>query len=154
MKIDKINQWLVLIANLGVLIGLIAVVLELRQTQTAMDAEASTMRAQMTIDLENISLDTRIYEIFDKLANEQALTFEESARARMWVRTRLRHLENLHYQYQIGVLDEEIWEAALQGLGSICETPIFQHVNPNWNSESGSAGFRESFRSLVARPCQ
>jgi len=153
MKLDKINQWLVLIANLGVLVGLIAVVVELRQTQTAMDADASTMRAQMALDLENNSIDTKIYEVIEKLGNGENLTLEESARARLWVRTRLRHFENLHYQHQIGVLNEEIWEAALAGLGLMCGTPIFQHVHPNWNSENGSDGFRESFASLVAMPC-
>jgi len=154
LKLDKLNQWLMLTANLGVLIGITAVVFELRQTQTAMDAEASSMRAQMTMDLLENSLDAKIHEVFEKLSNGQELSLEERARASMWVNTRLRHFENLHYQYQIGVLDEEIWQAVLQGLGDICGIPIFNQVYPNWDSSTGSAGFRESFASVVAGPCR
>ena len=143
-----------LTANLGVLIGIVVVIVELRQTQTAMDADTSTMRAQIAIDLENNTLDARIHEVIEKLTNEQELTLEESARARMWVRTRLRHFENLHYQYQIGVLNDEMWQAALRGLGSMCFIPIFQHVYPNLDSANDFPGFRESFASVVMEPCR
>lgn len=148
MNFDKLNNWLMLGANLGVLLGIIVVVLELRQTETAMDGEASTMRAQMATDIQIYTLDARIFEIRDKIEAGQELTDEEQARAVMWLTTTLRHFENLHYQYQIGLLGDEIWESNYRGLGDICQNPVFTKIRPNMR------GFRESFTALVMEPCK
>ena len=44
MNAESLNKWLTLGANIGVLIGLIIVVMELQQTQVMMSAEASMQR--------------------------------------------------------------------------------------------------------------
>jgi len=50
MKLSELNNWLTLVTNIGVLVGIGFLVLELQQTQTAMLADSSTTRAQMVID--------------------------------------------------------------------------------------------------------
>jgi hypothetical protein len=150
MNMDKLNRWLTLIANFGVLIGIIVVAVELRQTQTAMEGEASTMRAQMAIDIQSYITDARLYEFASKLDNGEDLTPEERARVNMFLVPALRHFENLHYQWQIGILSDEIWESNVQGLGNLCQGSLFQAAYPTrWG-----VGFRESFVELVTAPCK
>ena len=111
MNTDKLNNWLALIANLGVLIGIIVVVVELRQTQTAMQADASTVRTEMAIENNRLAIENGFGAISGKLAAGETLTEDESKTIRLRWGRQLRYFENLHYQWQLGVLDEEIWQA-------------------------------------------
>ena len=153
MNLDKLNQWLVLVANLGVLLGIIAVVLELRQTQTTMSAEASSVRAQMALDIGEIRYEYEIHIITQKLQNGQELTFDEEVRLQRSEENMLRYFENLHYQNEIGVLDEEIWNANFNNITNWCSIASFRHVFPNWPNELEAGRYRASFVQLLADGC-
>ena len=153
MNLDSLNKWLTLVANLGVLLGIIVVAFELRQSQTALQGEASTMRAQMAIDISVNALATRQFELNEKLSAGEELTQEERSRASLIATSVLHHFENLHYQNEIGILDDEIWASNLEGLGNYCSTPIFQYLNPNWRQGQLAQGYRESFIELLVDPC-
>jgi hypothetical protein len=81
----KLNRWLTLAANLGVLIGIAVIVVELQQAQTAMLADSSTARAQMISENVSISADNGINEIQAKLAAGEKLTEEELRGGREFV---------------------------------------------------------------------
>ncbi len=151
MNIDRLNPWLSLIANLGVLIGIIVVAVELQQTQTAMQADTSTVRAQMAIEHQNISRANNLPELRIKAAKGDELSAEEITRAKEWYDFMLRYFENLHYQNELGVLDNEIWRANLNAIEGLCNDPLFQFTHA-WPS-SNSTRFRESFVDLVLSPC-
>ena len=106
-KGDRLQSWLSFGANLGVLIGIILVLVELNQNIT-------TMRAQTRSDLS-----TNIVELFVRVAeNEQLaslrrradageeLTPDEVYRYDHITRAFFRYWENVHYQYRIGLYDE------------------------------------------------
>ncbi len=154
MNLERLNQWLVLVANLGVLIGIIAVVYELRQTQTSLQAEAGTTRTQLAILYQDIYRENQVYEIELKLAAGQELTTEEFSRGLAWIQTIMRYFENLHFQRQLGVLDDEIWQANLNGIGVICVNPVFHASYPGWPDGFGPSVFRSSFVNLVTDICE
>lgn len=153
MNIEKLNQWLSLTANLGVLIGIVVVAIELSQTQTAMVGAASSTRSQVTTDISQTAMDVRLNEIFEKLDAGDNLTNDERLRAGVWLNAALRFVEDQHFQNQLGVLDDEIWEAVLRGWGDICTNSIFQLIHPTWGKGKVTQGFRESFVLLIAEPC-
>jgi len=142
---ENLNKWLTLGANLGVLVGLIVVVLELRQTQVVMSAESSMQRAQMSRENTALAARNNIAEIESKLAAGQEITTEERRNATEFANSLLRHYEVMHYQNQIGVLDEEIWDNNADGVRSFVSEPLFLHLYPDWPDSGIALRLRRSF---------
>ena len=68
MDVEKINSWLTLTANVGVVIGLIFLGIELQQSRLA--TEAATIQTRFTEIQEsnqNFALSDYLPEIYDKL---------------------------------------------------------------------------------------
>ena len=143
MNFNNLNKWLTLVANLGVLAGIIVVAVELQQTQMALKGEASSMRAQMATDLQVHIIDNDIWEVRGKLEAGEELTPAEAARGSAFLVSTLRHFENMHYQNQIGILDDEIWQSNLRGLGEICNSSLFKALRPEWNNGVGAQAYIE-----------
>jgi hypothetical protein len=115
MKISGWKEFAELVALIAVVGGLVAVVIELRQTQSALSAQAYQTRA----------LDV-IYTIHESSANpEQAVlrsqyldgdltvdaaSPEELVQLRNYFYMRRTDLDNEHYQYQNGFLDPDFYE--------------------------------------------
>ncbi len=145
MNSDKLNKWLTLGANFGVLVGLIVVVFELQQTQVIMSAESSMQRAQMSRENASLAARNNISEIGIKLAAGQEITPEELRNATEFADRLLRHYEVMHYQNQIGVLDEEIWNNNADGVRSFVSGPILNHIYPDWPNSGIALRLRKSF---------
>jgi hypothetical protein len=87
--------------------------------------------------------------VIDKLATAgwpenqkaiQELSSLEHRRMRAWVTAQQRQLDNYHYQYQQGLIDEEYWDNVI--------VPAIRIVAPMWQTlEVG--GLRPSFESTV-----
>lgn len=145
MNSDKLNKWLTLVANFGVVVGLIVVVLELRQTQVIMSAESSMQRAQMSRENASMAARNNIAEIETKLAAGREITPVERRNLNEFATSLLRHYEVMHYQNQIGVLDEEIWENNAQGVLSYMNEPAFKYLYPDWPDSGIALRLRKSF---------
>jgi len=152
MNLEKLNHWLALAANLGVIIGIIVVVIELNQTQVSLQTEASTTRTLMAVEHRKIYRDNGVEEIIFKLNNDLVLTSDEELKGLEWIEYILRYFENLHYQNQQGVLDQEIWEANLTGIQAVCTGSIFKYFF-DWPNDYGSGTYRKSFVELIMEPC-
>ena len=142
-----------LTANIGVLLGIGAVVLELRQTQLTMRAEASSVRTQMNLHIGELRIEYGMHNITEKVLTGEALTADEEARLRRIQISMLRYFEHLHYQNEIGVLDEEIWVANYNSIGRLCNVPVFKYIFPDWPNVVEASRFRSSFVELVSQRC-
>ena len=151
MKLSNLNEWLSLTAHVGVLIGIAVVAMELQQTQTGMIAEASTLRAQMATDLRDKQSDNRVFELTEKIGTGQELSAEELDRAANFMTALMRFFENLQFQFELGVLDEEIWQSNLRGFSGLCRGSLYQYLYPDGFND---VTFRESFTELAAIVCQ
>ena len=145
MNIDSLNKWLTLLANVGVLIGIFVVATELQQNQSALLAESSSTRTQMLAEIDSIRIDAGLNQIRTKIEEGKELSEQDLAGIDAWVTRMLRHLENMHYQHEIGVLDDEIWEVTISGMKFIVNDPFFQLVYPNWPNEFIAQVLRKSF---------
>ena len=118
MDSDKVNRWLTLAANLGVLIGIVLILTELNQN-------ADLMRAQMT----QARGDNVIQTYRDLMASDGWLEIRAKQRAaksdqewiesltptefeRAWYRQLIEFhdLRTQFFQYKSGYLDPQIWE--------------------------------------------
>ena len=120
MNTDKLNRWLALGANFGVLIGLILLVYEVRQNSALMRAQISMERTntnmQILADFANggdlIPIDVKLTEQVDgfpgSLGWSSILTAEEKRRYEFWMYVRLTELNNDWFQCEEGLVPFEI----------------------------------------------
>ena len=152
MNFDKLNHWLTLLANIGVLIGIIVVAVQLQQTQTEMRAEASTTRTELLRETNNDAFAGNLNGLSARVENGEELSEMEMYQGRTFLNNVLRYLENLHYQNQIGVLDSEIWQGQLFTIKRMCggDNALYSYLYPD-----GVTGmtYRASFRELINPPC-
>ena len=147
MSVERWKDWFELIALVAVIGSLIAVVLELRQTQTAMQAQAYQARAfdgiewnmELAKDESLRSMQARLDSTdFDPATLSQS---ELSLAKRLMTIVRI-DLDNEHFQYQSGLLDPGFYHG---------ETVIWiKHAAPIWR-ELGDMSPRPEFRAEVDR---
>ena len=78
MNLDKLNRWLIPITNLGVIIGLVLVLLQLRQDEELMRAELYSDAATARMELHYQMMDPELARVVVKSWTEpETLTLEE-----------------------------------------------------------------------------
>jgi|SaaInlV_100m_DNA_5_1039725.scaffolds.fasta_scaffold65520_2 hypothetical protein len=117
MNFEKLNTWLTFVANVGVVIGLIFLVVELRQSNDQAAAATEQDRANV-VDLQFREFASSAYlpEIYAKIAESgvDSLSSVELQRARAWEIARIIRQLGQVRQYQMGYLDESIYKTVLE----------------------------------------
>jgi hypothetical protein len=128
----------------AVVVSLLLVVFELRQTQVAISAAAHSDRTLRNFEILRFSVEHHTSEIQSKISRGETITVTEGQvldnQFQMW----MRHFEDLHYQHEIGVINDETWEANMEGLRWTMSTRPF-----NRNRPQVQRLFRPGFVELV-----
>lgn len=110
MKLDNTNNWLTLTANVGVLLGIVFLVYELRQNTVATELEVASNFQNSFSDIEMlIASDPEFSEILMKGRIGTELTEQEQFRLSVFYGNVLRHWQYVHFQFLSKALDEDIW---------------------------------------------
>ena len=146
MNTDKLNRWLTLAANVGVLVGLFLLVAELRQTNAIAKAEAINVMTQNTYtilqgyrDARNIAALNRVEEV-----GWDGLTYEEQLLLSSVEAMFMNHVQNAYYQHELGIFDDGQFDAAVWNMDESLQSPWRR---TNWENMKDS--YTESFRSFV-----
>lgn len=109
MDSNDVNKWLVLAANIGVLIGIALVVYEIRQNSDLMRVQISQARADAAMESNQQTFESAyIPTILVTIQQGGELSDEDMVRYVTWFRSQNRNQENVLSQYQFGMLDENI----------------------------------------------
>jgi len=123
--VEKLNRWLTLIANLGVVGGLVFVGIEVTQNtnilRASMSAEMTTQWITNTTALANDEGLAEIY--YQTLVDPDSLTPQAALRINSWSIASLKSGEFAFHQWQAGNLDDTLWEATHELLESSFQTP-------------------------------
>ena len=125
MDNDRLNRWLTLGANLAVLAGLVALVVEIRTNTAAVQAASVQEAVNSSREyLLNIALDEDLSRIrqtgemnLDELSEPEAYRFNLQSRGN-WV-----YMQNVWIQRELGVLDERAWESLNKIICSMLAQP-------------------------------
>lgn len=108
MKKTDPGRMISLLANTGVLIGILLLVFELNQNRVLTEAQTRSAITSTIIDLtEMISQTPMGMTIYEKRLNNQPLTVKEIYWQRGASRALFRHWENVYFQYRVGLFNEE-----------------------------------------------
>ena len=125
MKTEKLNEWLAITANLGVILGIVFLVLEISQSTKATAAAASDSVTSGYIELSlPIITDSQVARVFALgLFQPESLTDEEAVQFAMW----LRQLVNQHLRIREltrrGLFSETFEGGDVQQLARLLSTP-------------------------------
>ena len=111
MDIERTNQWLTLIANVGVLVGVIFLAVELRHSSNAISAQTQDSIADgfIQLNLATISDPTVGENSVIGLYEPERLTNTEKIRFSMHMRALFNQFRRVHGLYRNGLLDESDW---------------------------------------------
>ncbi len=117
MKIKGLNRWLTLGANIGVVIGIAFLVVEINQNTTATRIAARDSATQGHIDYMAHMLDSSVLApAVAKASANQELSYLETNQLMLFHELRWRHYERVYYQYQNGVISDQEWNAYKNGM--------------------------------------
>ena len=123
MDSEKVNRWLTLGANLGVLGGIILILMGLNQNADLMKAQMTQARADNILEYYR---ERQHSDHWPKIAAKRrsaasieeyvsSLTPEEYERARYGLLSQIHDIRTQFVQYKAGYLDERIWETSTKG---------------------------------------
>jgi hypothetical protein len=158
-KAEKINSWITLGANLGVLLGLIVLIVELDQNSDLVRAQIHQARADNFVahrmDLADSELLLPAIVKFTDAGGPSDVSALseldpiERARIRRYFGAMLTGYDNLYYQYRNGLLDEDFY--------SVRVVSTVRRLTPIW-SELGlvklgaeNPGITRSFAAEIER---
>ena len=128
MKIP-LTSTISIISNLVLLISVIVLILEVRQNQTGMLAQASYERTRMAISNELVRVNGA-GPLLAKIRMGEELSGQEEQILMAYYVQMTRYFENLHYLNDLGVLDAQIWEANTNGIENFCSQQIANPAYP------------------------
>jgi hypothetical protein len=150
MDSDRLNRWLTLGANLGVLIGLVVLIVEIGQNTEMMRAQMSQERANQTVQKFNENIHSDYWPAIAAKRHKannadewiSSLTGEEYQRVRSTYYREINDIRNQFYQYRQGYLPQEIWDTSIRaqivlllGLGAALKIPERFEGDAEFNSE-------------------
>ena len=152
MRADSVNRWLTLSANVGVMIGLILLVIELNQNSSLVRAQIHQARSDNYVSNMIALADTEnLLPAYEKLINAGVLNAAaldtldsiERARVRRYAQARLGGYDNLFYQYRLGYLDDEFYQSRV--------VVSIGRMTPLWEEFGLLKGITPSFAAEIKR---
>lgn len=109
-KLDRLNRWMMLAANIGVLIGILFLVFELRQNTVASRLAAASNFQDSFSEIEFfIAQHPEFAELLESGRNGDEISGADNLRLTVFYGNVLRTWQNAHFQYISGTLNKELW---------------------------------------------
>ena len=150
MNSEKINNWLTLGANIGVLAGIVFLAYELQQNTVATQLEVASNFQNSFTEIE--MLIAGYPEFTDLLMKgREGGDFSPTDQLRLgaFYTNVLRQWQFVHFQYLADTLDEEIWRGQLAYFNQIIgeDLGLFEHWKTS--NEHYSPRFNDLIRSIT-----
>jgi hypothetical protein len=113
MDKSKINEWLQLAASVGVILSLIFVGLEIQQSRDIAIADIYQQKTAILIDQLAFGMPAeKVYYARLKARSGEDLSAEDEFNLYISLAARIAYWENNHFQFQMGLMTEEQWQAS------------------------------------------
>jgi hypothetical protein len=147
---NRLNQWLTLVANIGVIGGIVFLALEIQQNTLSSKMAARDSATQGHIDYLGYLLDNQTLAIaHSKLLLGEALNDVEGAQMHVFLQMRWRHYERVFYQWRNGLISDQEWTGLKAGIiRSFTEdVPLWKMSERVW--ENDQKRFSSDFGAYV-----
>ena len=146
-KLDRINRWMMLAANIGVLIGILFLVFELRQNTIASRLDAASNFQDSFSEIEFfIAQNPEFAELLESGRNGDEVTGADELRLTVFYGNVLRTWQNAHFQYISGSLNRELWNGSQSRLAVVLKEDhgLVEHWRKNRSQ------FSPAFNTMIS----
>ena len=145
---ERLNAWLGVIANFGVIVGIAFLALEIEQNTTAMKAQTrNALSEQQTEWLLEVGLSEEARNLIfrgNQFQDAADLQGPDGLGYSFLMQSNLRMWENEYYQYKLGLFDDEEFKPRVDRWRFIASNPGRKVV---W--AAARAGYSPGFRELM-----
>ena len=115
MSSSKTRDWLSIIANMGILAGLILVAVQINQSGTSIAGSSYEMWVAANIELNMASTESDLARTLQQGNSDSAsLTADNFIQYAMWQFSFFQMVQATDYLYQQGSLDRSLWETEIK----------------------------------------
>lgn len=112
MKLEKLNRWLQVTANIGIVLGLLLVGVQLKQNSDLSKTQLLYEESQRAIELETEVVGENAAEVWAKsLTDARSLTLPEQRIMEAILWSFVEQLRASHMLADLGLLDDDEWRA-------------------------------------------
>lgn len=151
MNKTDLGQALTILANLGVIAGIIFLGMELRQSQLLARAQMQNELTLETQEIQRSDMNGPMAGILVRNRIGDPLSEEERFRLGIWQSLWNSHTENLFFQYQEGLYDKESLDRALSNV--LRAVPGFRDRICR-STSTMSPDLRSYLQAMTGEPCQ
>jgi len=115
MDASKMNNWLQILANVGIVVGLMLVGFQMKQNSDLLKTQLLYDESRRIVDFEMQMLGDEPSQIWAKsLTDPKGLTLEEQRvmEAMLWIYA--EHIRATHLLSELGLLDDDEWRSRVQ----------------------------------------
>jgi hypothetical protein len=125
MNLNKVNHWLTLLANIGVLAGIVFLAIEIRNSSNAVTAQMQDSIADgfTTLNMATINDPQVGVTMVIGMKQPDRLSDTEAIRFSMYLRALFNQYIRVHGMYKIGLLDESHWALYAREAATIMSSP-------------------------------
>ena len=150
MKPNRVNRWIGIAANVGVLIGILILVYELRQNHELARAQTRIELANTTFQLNlSIATDEQLAEIIRKSFAGEELTDTEYIRQLNFNVANLSYWESLNLLASAGLYDQAAYERRIAGFRTLIRNNRYARQSYCLNRYVLSAEFTTSVDEML-----
>lgn len=108
MNLDRTNQSLQVVANVGVILSILLLVFQLSRNEDVMKAQTrNALATESSHLLASEALNADLANIVRRSYDREPLSIDEVFRLERLLQAYFRHWENVDYQYRMGLYDKE-----------------------------------------------
>ena len=154
--VERLNQWMTLIANVGVVAGIVFLAYEIRVASDSVSNAAATGYVETWRDLAENARDPEILSIVGKINAEgwDSVPPDHVARAVQYVLAGLRGGEFAHHQWRQGSLDPGLWRGNAAAMyRTFWQLPIYRQLWLTGSRRQFSPDFQDYIDQMVTDIC-
>ena len=153
MDLDRVNRWLTLAANAGVMAGIVFLAFELRQNTVATQLEAASNFQDSFSELDLFIVgNPEFAELLRKGREGEEISPTEELRLWVFYGNVLRQWQFNYFQYKAGALDENIWKGNHVRLVQIIDDDRGLLEHWEMNKSQFDQAFNEMVESMLINP--
>ena len=154
MKKIDLGQTITILANVGVIAGIVFLGYELRQNQVVVQAQTRNEITRMFVDTMRADISSEMIEILTRTQNGEDLDDFDERRVGIWADIWLTLFENLDYHSREGLYQQEEYEAQYRELDAWINSTdtLFRDRFCEYRFEY-TVSFQDVIDSMLERPC-